>query len=495
MDTIRIGPLELIAVLLLAIVVGVATSAGQSTLVISIVAGTAFMIAAFISTRLCLYFLVFSMLLGPEMEFGGEYVATGTAAKKGAGLGHGMALRLDDFLLVIVGLIWLVKAAINKAEAPVKYTPLNVPIMFYTFACALATLMGVLAGRVKPTPGFFFNLKYFEYFFLYFMVVNVVATRKQAKALVTASLVTCFLVTLFAIGQIPSGERVSAPFEGKEGEPNTLGGYLVFMLCIVGGLLLTPGAVTKRWPLIVLLVTGVFALLATLSRASFLAAAIVILILIAKMSYRRPLLFSVILMVLVASPWWVPNAVKDRIFFTFTQSPKEVGQIRVGNVRVDTSTSERLKAWNMSIDTFKASPIFGMGVTGTRYFMDAMYPRVLSETGLVGMAAFLFLLWRVFRVGLDYHADAQEGEDPFREGIALGFLLGLVALLVHAVGSNTFIIVRIMEPFWLFAAVMIRMHMFAQEPQTEESTAAGTLSQELPAVKVGLGWSRETRGA
>ena len=31
----------------------------------------------------------------------------------------------------------------------------------------------------------------------------------------------------------PSGERVAAPFEGKYGEPNTFGGYLVFMLAIL----------------------------------------------------------------------------------------------------------------------------------------------------------------------------------------------------------------------------------------------------------------------
>src|SRR5207249_10852191 len=119
--------------------------------------------------------------------------------------------------------------------------------------------------------GFFFWLKYYEYVFLYFMVVSAVTTKEEARGLVIASLVTCFLISLFAIAQIPSGERASAPFEGESGEPNTLGGYLVFMLAIVVGLLLTSGAVTNRLPLLLLLVAGRIGLLAPLSRGPLIA--------------------------------------------------------------------------------------------------------------------------------------------------------------------------------------------------------------------------------
>jgi hypothetical protein len=78
MNSVRIGPVELVVLVVLAVGMGVAVTSGQSTLVVTVVAGTAFMIAAFLSTRLCLYFLVYSMLLGPELEFGGEF--TGGAA-------------------------------------------------------------------------------------------------------------------------------------------------------------------------------------------------------------------------------------------------------------------------------------------------------------------------------------------------------------------------------------------------------------------------------
>jgi O-antigen ligase len=442
----HIGPLEIVFVLVLAVGFSISVVTGISNVVVGVMAATTLLIAAFLSTRLSLYLLVFSMLLGPELIVGG---LGGAAAGAASTAGRGVTLRFDDFLLVIVGFVWLVKAAIRKQEAPIKWTPLNAPIMLYVVACALTTFIGFIAGRVKPLTGFFFNVKYFEYFFLYFMVVNALTSVKEAKGLVTASLVTCFLVSLYAIAQIPGGGRASAPFEGETGEPNTLGGYLVFMLAIVTGLLITPESASKKWPLVVLLAFGAFAMMLTLSRASFLAAGIIAMVVIGKLSYRRPLLFTLVLLVLVSVPIWAPESVKNRILFTFTQK-QERGQMQVGGIRVDTSTSARLESWQQTWVFFQESPIWGKGVTGGP-FLDAMYPRILVETGMLGMVAFVFLLWAVAHMSLTCY---REAPDPPTQGIALGFLLGLIGLLIHAIGSNTFIIVRIMEPFWLFAALL-----------------------------------------
>ncbi|MEW6544175.1 MAG: O-antigen ligase family protein [Nitrospirota bacterium] len=479
----------MLLLLLLAVGLGVAITTGKSVMLLGMVIGAAILIAAFLSTPLGLYLLVYSMLLGPEFIFGGELAGAAVGGKKAGTVGHGMTLRMDDFLLVIVGLIWLVKAAIHKEEAPFKHTRLNGPIFLYVAVCGVATAIGVLVGRVRPLPGFFFNLKYFEYFFLYFMVVNVVNSWKMTRGLVNASLITCFFVCLFALAQVPTGERASAPFEGEEGEPNTLGGYLVFIMAIVTGLLLTPEAVKKRWPYVTLLVFGLFALLATLSRSSYLAAIVVLLVLVFKTSYKRPLLFSLVLLIIAASPWWIPDVVKERVFFTFTQSPKEVGQVRIGGVRVDTSTSDRLRSWQQTMNNVMESPLFGAGVTGSRYFMDAMLPRILTETGIFGFVAFNLVLWNVFRVGWTSY---QGSKNPYMRGVAFGFLLGLLGLMVHSLGSNTFIIVRIMEPFWLFAGLIMKAQML-EETQPEEVEEREALTHEAPGLRVGLGMGRSLR--
>src|SRR5438093_11172850 len=199
-----------------------------------IVVGVTLLLIAFVSTRLSLYLLVFSMLLSPQFLVGGLTGGWGAA-------GRVLTLRFDDFLLVVIGFVWIAKMAILKGGAPFQRTPLNGPIMFYIAAAGLSTLIGVLGGRVKPMSGFFFWLKYYEYVSLYFMVVSAVMTKEEARGLVIASLLTGFLVSILAIAPIPSGARALPTFEGESGEPNTLGGYLVFMLAIVVGLLLTSG--------------------------------------------------------------------------------------------------------------------------------------------------------------------------------------------------------------------------------------------------------------
>lgn len=458
MGILSIGPLALIGLFFVALGLAYGVMFGLKGPLVGLLAGTGLLVAAFLSTPVSLYLLVYSMLLGPEFVAGGM---GGTSATQG----RGVTLRFDDFLLAIIGFVWLAKAAIHKQESPVKRTPLNGPMMFYVAICLFATLMGVVAGRVKPQTGFFFNLKYFEYFFVYFMVVNAIDSEKDVRGLIKASLITCFLVALFGIAQIPTGQRASAPFEGEEGEPNTLGGYLVFMMSIVIGLLITRGAITpgKRWQFMLLLGAGLLGIFATLSRSSMLALFIVAMLVIVFTSYRKPLLFVSVLALLASSPLWAPASVKERVTFTFSQESQK-GQLRVGGLKVDTSTSERLHSWENSFKFFQKSPIWGAGITGSPYFMDAMYPRMITETGLLGVSAFLLIVYSLFRMTFLCY---NRSPDPAVKGLTLGFGLGLVGLLVHAIGSNTFIIVRIMEPFWLYAAFVAKV--FLTLPSVEAS--------------------------
>ena len=138
--------------------------------------------------------------------------------------------------------------------------------------------------------------------------------------------------------------------------------------------------------------------------------------------------------------------------FTVAQKAEE-GQIKVGGVRIDTSTSARLISWkNVLTRDFIEQPIIGYGVTGYS-FIDAQYPRVLAETGLLGLVLFIALLVAIYRNALN--AWRRYADDPFYLGVSTGFLAGFFAMLTHAIGANTFIIVRIMEPFWFLTAIVI----------------------------------------
>ena len=429
-----IGGLTLVAALIMA----KAPTFLAVTIIISLIIGA----LTFINTEFALYILIAAMLLGPQ--FGTEGAA-GEAVR-----GRGVTLRVDDFLLAIIGLSWFLKTAVQKEIGLFLRTPLNKPIAYYFLACVFATLFGYMMGRVKGTAGFFFVVKYFEYYVIYFMAVNHLKEEAQIRRFTYFMLIVCFLVCLFAFSQIPQGHRPSAPFEGPEGEPNTLGGHLVLMLSIVFGLLLGLKNRKPKKYLAVLVFFIVVALAATLSRSSWVALGPMALALL-YFSEKKKTILTVMLFIVIAGPLILPPTVRERALYTFTQA-REEGQIQVGNARIDTFPSARLTSWKVVLTRdFIKQPLLGYGVTGYS-FLDAQYPRVLAETGLIGLVFFLMLLYAIYQ---NAYLTFRQTKNDFFRGLSLGYLAGYFAMLAHGIGANTFIIVRIMEPFWFLTAMII----------------------------------------
>ena len=189
-------------------------------------------------------------------------------------------------------------------------------------------------------------------------------------------------------------------------------------------------------------------LLYTLSRTSWLAAMPMLLTLI-LLSPRRLILIVGVACAIILGSAVFPKQVLDRYNYTL-HAREDRGSYHVGNARLDTSASARLDSWVQGTDSWTHRPLFGYGVTGFA-FMDAQYVRVLVEGGLCGLAAFLWLLWRILRIA--WNAYRRSIGTRF-EGLTLGYLAGLIAMITHGIGANTFIIVRIMEPFWFLTGVV-----------------------------------------
>ncbi len=454
--------LALISFVAIALFLGVMATEFSPQTAISLVLGIAFFIVAFINTEWGLYLLVFSMLLSPEISVGG---ASDGLAQRG-----GVTVRLDDFLLLIIGFSWFAKSAIHKELGLFLKTPLNKPIFFYLMICVISTALGVMAGRVNAKVGFFFVLKYFEYFIVYFMMVNHLEKREQINRFLTFLFITCFLVAIYGIIQIPLGGRVTAPFEGEAGEPNTFGGYLLFVGAVALGMF--RGVEDARGKLFIgiLIITCIPPLLYTQSRSTYLAM-IPVAVYLALRSTRPAIIIGLFLSFLIVSPFLLPKTVIDRIKFTVSQAER-VDQVRIGQIRLDTSLSARLTNWQKVAISSIQHPVLGHGVTGFG-FVDSQFLRVWIETGAIGLIMFSYLIISIFKQAIQA---SRQLVTPYYKGLVVGFTAGFIGLLFHAIGANTFIIVRIMEPFWLVAAIVITLPKL-------EAEEYGASSEDQPLVQ------------
>ena len=385
-----------------------------------------------------LYIIILSMLLSPEISLG-------------AVQGRDIVLRLEDLILVIVVITWLAQMAIKKDVGFFRKTPLNKAIGIYVAFNIISTVRGMLFDFVSPAKGFFFVLKYIEYFFLYFMVANQIRSKEQIKLFIQFFIFTCFVTCVYAVLHIGQG-RLSTPFETGSGEPNTLGGYLLIVLSLIMGLFLYSPSSRSRMFLTcfsVFLIMPSF--LFTLSRTSYLAIIPMWLSLII-LGPRKRLMGSILLLAFGLGIFFMPQAVRERLEYTL-KGRSQIKATVVAGVKLDPSSSARIESWKEAWKRVKKYPFLGYGVTGL-FFIDGQYVRILGELGILGILAFLYLQWTIFKEGLKIFHQVQ---DPFFKSICLGFLGGFVGLLFFNIGANGYILTRIMEPFWFLAAIVFML--------------------------------------
>ncbi len=444
--------LVLAAILAVSLLLAFSLVQVSSFLVVGALIGVIFLVACFLSPELGVAVLIMSMLLSPEIGLGG---GGGTSVEGG----RSIVIRIDDILLIILSVSWFARTAIHKDLGLIVTNSLNRPVAFYVFSCAISTLIGYMTGNVKGKIGIFFVLRYIEYFIAFFITLNILDSREKMRRFIGIAIFTSICIAIYGMYQIPSGVRVSAPFEGDHGEPNTMGGYLLLLMCVAAGqLVVSRGSrALAGWSVYILALS--IPLLFTGSRASWLGIPAALLALFIFSPKKKQIaLFTVCL--IVVGPVFLPKSAKERLLFTFMQEKQvRAKQLQIGSVRLDTSSTARLNSYKVAVDGWMQKPILGWGVTGF-VFVDSQVVRTLVETGLVGLLAFLWLIWAYFQGGL---AAMRASPDRFQYGLAIGYIAGLFGLLAHSVGSNTFIILRIMEPWMVLTAIVIRIPIIQAE--------------------------------
>jgi len=422
------------------------------------------------------YFLVIAMMLSPEIGEGD----VGTARRA-------VNLRYDDVLIIVVFFGVLFKNAYENRGTLWLPSPINSGIVFYFGCCLFSTMLAFRASipLFDKKTSMFVLLKMLEYYMVFVFVGTAIRTNPQIRKQLTLFFVVALIVAVFGIHarQFTEEARVSSPFEQGGSEPNTLGGYLTIVTLLAAGLFTQ--APTRKLKILFfgLGLLTFFPLLFTLSRASYIAIIVgfVVLALIAKKHW----MVAALVIVLLLSKQIMPTDVQDRVSNTFIDDGKEVqlGEYETG-ITVDKSTHERIYVWEKVRYNLRVWPFFGGGVAWDRV-LDSQYARVIIESGLVGFAAFVMLQLRILKGVRQSYLWA---EDWVGRGLGIAVFAITFALIAHSMGTISFLIVRIMEPYWFLVALAMVVRHNAIEgfhrKKTEDERLAPHVRRATPATAI-----------
>lgn len=444
---------------------GYMAAAGGSLGLMLMAASAAAALFAFSSPKLSLVLLLFSMLLSPELGFGAVDPS------------RSLVVRYDDIFIVIIFMSWFARTAIFKHKPFITSTPVQTPVLLYTALCLVSTALGVVRGDLRWSAASLYVLKYIEYFLLYFMTVNIVESKEDVYKFLKYGLAVAVIVTIYAyFYYYASGieARATAPFEApignpQESEPASLGGYYIIVYGILLALISEGG-----WRASLLSVSALIlsfpAFLFTYSRASYIGFAAMIPALFVFSRKRRLLMSALLAVGMIAfllSPA-VKGRVTDRIRMTYSgvYATHSFDTGIAGQVKLEESAAARVWSLRKTVLYYlPQNPILGRGVTGIGTG-DTQYALVLGELGLLGAVLFIWMIYRLFSTA---NLVFKAYNEPLIRALALGFMISLTGLLFQALGVNTFIIVRIMEPFWFIAAMLSVLYL--KRPQAAKAVA------------------------
>ena len=284
-------------------------------------------------------------------------------------------------------------------------------------------------------------------------------------------------------------------------DPNFVGGYLAFIICIALGILLclpkksaVSGATghsapavraaeasnhdarSAKLPLLTLIAILTAALFFTYSRSAYLALAAGIIVISLLKNWKILLLSIVIFAVGIGVS---PRA--DQRLGELYQSAASI--IFNTSENPDPTARLRIKAYEQTWELVTMRPLLGSGYNTLRYTnvkegfvensqihsaggSDSSLLTILVTTGILGFVPFamiFILMLGKFWTGLKppaaniAHTAATRSTahhsfstlNPLQQGLNLGMLGGTIALLVHSIFVNSLLFASIMIPFWI----------------------------------------------
>jgi O-antigen ligase len=381
--------------------------------------------------------------------------------------------RLNDFPLgasVIVIVLLAVAIGIMRQKKPVlPKTPWSVPIGIYAAFTFLSLILGSFyLGAPLPFPGsdrFSVWVDYMMMPGLLLLVAAVQPSRRQMKGIILMMCLAVLALDRNFLGTVSgrdfSGFSYDLRDAGSMGYAG-INGMAAFEAQFAIFLLALAAFEKNRWLQLAYYALGgcsAVCLMYSLSRGGYVALLAGWLFL--GLVKKRWMLAALIAFIFTWTAL-VPNAVRERVTMTY-----ESGGL-------DHSSETRLTLWEDAMQVFDSNIILGSGFNTYAYmhrvgnYEDThnFFLKVLVETGIFGLALFLWLLAKTFRVGLAF---SRRAKDPFYASLGLGLAAWLVAAFTANLFGDRWSYLQVCGYLWIIAGMVAHALQVeeAGQPETE----------------------------
>ena len=393
---------------------------------------------------------------------------------------------------------------IRKGLAPSENF-LNVPLLFLT----LAIFISVILSQYPGLSLYAFLCKFLKGVFLYFCFIEAFRDQRRICLFLKFFLGTSFVVALSGVTQhfigvdfikgnfigttenIVLAKRISSSFSG----PNAFGAYLLPVIGLVANFLYTAIArYTSRPTSSAAGPSGE----ADLVLAGFMAFLLVLLLACLCWTYSRSSWIGYLAVLFVMGlidlrKWWFSVVLFLVFIFVFLPSLSDARNLALVN---DNSGKAKIKSenlvynvepdfgdvgsgrygfWKKAISIIRSSPVWGTGLnTYTRiikrdpnretwWYAHNCYLQLAAETGLAGLACFLWMLFILFRQGLNY---CKKIKESWPLSFLQGGVAGLFGFMFQSTFDNTFYTVQLGALMWLLFGFIVAVIRF--DPQLQE---------------------------
>ena len=382
---------------------------------------------------------------------------------------------VETFIWVAI-FIWLLKRTLGYRTGAfwgmLPETKLNKALGIFILANLISVIFSTHFGlSLRGLVG-----KELKFLIIYFMLVEVVNSKERLKAVLTTIIVSVVLMIADAAVQYFSAKdflrgnlytRLTASFSSSNG----FAAWLIVIIPLFLGLLVSGKAVGKRLKSLLLVLSILLSacLLMTYTRGAWLGCAIGLSLIGyyaikgSSLKTKRILLLSSIslLFLFLILPRPIRNIMKDvgsmnfRLSQTLNQRLGSVMKISEGSSLI------RINLWQESLMIMKDYPLTGCGLNTyskvaphyKRFEGGGIYPhnsflQMGAEIGLLGLFAFLWLLFVFFKEGFRFFRKTGNF-------IVLGLLSGISAFLVHAFFDTHLYSLQLVILFWFMLGLTV----------------------------------------